>query len=76
MKITGLGEDSRRALKELLARRSPSQYGTYADTVNEIVESVRKNGDAALFAYTERFDGCKVTRENVLVTEEEIAEAY
>ena len=60
MKMIRLGEDSRRALKELLAKRSPSQYGAYLGTVNEIVENVRKNGDAALFAYTERFDGCKV----------------
>ncbi|MCI8465006.1 MAG: histidinol dehydrogenase [Lachnospiraceae bacterium] len=76
MKIRKLGEDSRQALKELLSRRSPSQYGTYADTVNEIVENVKKNGDAALFAYTEQFDGCQVDRDHVLVTEEEIAEAY
>ena len=76
MKIIKLGKDSRQALRELLAKRSPSQYGTYADTVNEIVESVRKNGDAALFAYTEQFDGCKVEKDKVLVTEEEIAEAY
>ncbi len=76
MKMIRLGEDSRRALKELLAKRSPSQYGAYLGTVNEIVENVRKNGDAALFAYTERFDGCKVEKDNVLVTEDEIAEAY
>ncbi len=76
MKILRLGKDSRQALTELLAKRSPSQYGAYADTVNEIVENVRRNGDAALFAYTERFDGCKVDQGNVLVTEAEIAEAY
>ena len=76
MKMIRLGEDSRRALKELLAKRSPSQYGAYLGTVNEIVENVRKNGDAALFAYTERFDGCKVEKDNVPVTEDEIAEAY
>ncbi len=76
MKMIRLGEDSRRALKELLVKRSPSQYGAYLGTVNEIVENVRKNGDAALFAYTERFDGCKVEKDNVLVTEDEIAEAY
>ncbi|MCI9067312.1 MAG: histidinol dehydrogenase [Lachnospiraceae bacterium] len=76
MKMVRLGEDSRRALKELFAKRSPSQYGAYLGTVNEIVENVRKNGDAALFAYTERFDGCQVSPENVLVTEEEIEKAY
>ena len=76
MNIIKLEEESKRNLLELLLKRSPSQYGTYTDTVNEIVENVRKNGDAALFAYTERFDGCIVTKENVLVTEEEIDAAY
>ncbi|MCI8549315.1 MAG: histidinol dehydrogenase [Lachnospiraceae bacterium] len=76
MNIIKLEEESKRNLLELLLKRSPSQYGTYTDTVNEIVENVRKNGDAALFAYTERFDGCIVAKENVLVTEEEIDAAY
>ncbi len=76
MNIIRLEEESKRDLLRLLLKRSPSQYGTYTDTVNEIVENVRKNGDAALFAYTERFDGCIVKKDNVLVTEEEIDAAY
>ena len=76
MRIVKLEESSRRNLLELLLKRSPSQYGTFTDTVNEIVETVREKRDEALFAYTEKFDGCKVNKKNVQVTEEEIAEAY
>ena len=76
MRIVKLEESSRRNLLELLLKRSPSQYGTFTDKVNEIVETVREKRDEALFAYTEKFDGCKVNKDNVQVTEEEIAEAY
>ena len=76
MRIVKLEESSRRNLLELLLKRSPSQYGTFTDKVNDIVETVREKRDEALFAYTEKFDGCKVNKKNVQVTEEEIAEAY
>ena len=42
--------------------------------VAEIITDVRKNGDAALFAYTEKFDKCRLTA--LQVTEEEIEEAF
>ena len=41
--------------------------------VTEIIDNVRKNGDAALFAYCEKFDKAKLTE--LLVSEEEFAEA-
>lgn len=62
-------------LKDLL-KRSPSNYGQYADTVNEIVEDVRDNGDAALFSYTKKFDKADIHAGNVRVTQAEIDEAY
>ena len=40
--------------------------------VTEIIDNVRKNGDAALFAYCEKFDKAKLTE--LLVSEEEFAE--
>ncbi|MGS2779526.1 histidinol dehydrogenase [Robertmurraya sp. GLU-23] len=43
-------------------------------TVKMIIEDVRKNGDTALFAYTEKFDRATLT--SMLVSEEEIREAY
>ena len=42
--------------------------------VTEIIENVKKNGDAALYAYCERFDKAKLS--TLEVTEEEIDEAF
>ncbi len=42
--------------------------------VSDIIYNVRKNGDKALKEYSEKFD--KVTLDSLLVTEEEIEEAY
>ena len=41
--------------------------------VDAVIEAVRKNGDAALLEYTEKFDGVKL--ENLQVSDEEIARA-
>ncbi|MFC0477133.1 histidinol dehydrogenase [Robertmurraya beringensis] len=43
-------------------------------TVKAIIEDVRKNGDTALFSYTEKFDRATLT--SMQVSEEEIREAY
>ena len=42
-------------------------------TVSEIIDTVRNEGDKALYAYCEKFDGAKLT--SLLVSEEEIDEA-
>ncbi|WP_018394567.1 histidinol dehydrogenase [Bacillus sp. 37MA] len=42
--------------------------------VRAIINEVKENGDRALFAYTEKFDGAKLT--GLKVTQEEINEAY
>ena len=44
------------------------------DIVADIIDSVRKRGDCALFEYCERFDKAKLT--SLEVTEEEINEAF
>lgn len=44
------------------------------ETVAEIIENVKKNGDKALFEYCEKFDG--VTLSSLVVTEEEIDKAF
>ena len=59
-----------------LLKRSPNQYTEYEQTVNEIVNNVRDNGDKAVFEYTQKFDGANITSENIVVTKEEIQEAY
>ena len=42
----------------------------------EIVANVRKNKDEAIFEYSKKFDGADINADNILVTEEEIKEAY
>ena len=69
-------EETRKNLLENLLKRSPNSYQEYEGRVNEIIETVRKDRDAAVFSYTEKFDGAKIDSENIRVTEEEIREAY
>ncbi len=76
MRILDLTEESRKNILEDLLKRSPSSYGKFEDAVTEIVNNVKKNGDEALFAYTREFDKAELSKENVIVTQEEIDEAY
>ncbi|MBQ9633385.1 MAG: histidinol dehydrogenase [Lachnospiraceae bacterium] len=63
-------------IQDSLLKRSPHSYGQYEKTVAEIIERVRKEGDAALAAYTEQFDHVHIAANELLVTEAEIQEAY
>lgn len=76
MRIIELTEDARTNILENLLKRSPNSYGEFEGRVNEIIENVRANRDAAIFDYTKRFDGADINAENILVTEDEIKEAY
>ena len=44
--------------------------------MNAIIEEVRTKRDEAIFAYTKQFDGADINADNILVTEDEIKEAY
>ena len=68
IKIMKYGEVSN---SEIFARSVPET--DVAGTVAEIIENVRKNGDAALFAYCEKFDKAKLS--SLVVSKEEIDEA-
>ncbi|MGS0765352.1 histidinol dehydrogenase [Syntrophomonas curvata] len=48
----------------------------YEARVAEIGRQVREQGDRGVFACTLKFDGASINRENFLVSDEEIAEAY
>ncbi len=76
MRIVTLDENSKQNLLNDLLKRSPNHYGDFIDRVNDIIHTVRKNGDEAIFDYTKRFDGAKIDASNVRVTQEEIDEAY
>lgn len=61
------------AVESWISMRRGSLSGV-KDTVNTIIEEVRSNGDAALFALTERFDHQKLT--SLCISQDEIDAAY
>lgn len=76
MRIEKLDQNTKKDLLEKLLKRSPTSYGLYEQSVREILDDVRDRRDQALFEYTEKFDGARISADNILVTEEEIREAY
>ena len=68
MRKIKLTKDAVDGLLDNLLKRSPNNYGQYTDAVNEIVETVKKDGDAAVFEYTKKFDGADITPENFIVS--------
>lgn len=62
-------------LQDILSREnSVEKVANIEKTVAEIIKTVRKNGDKALFEYTEKFDGVKLN--SLKVKESEIEESY
>ena len=76
MRILKLTKETQTNILENLLKRSPNSYGEFENRVNEIIQNVRENRDAAIFDYTLKFDGAVISKENIQVTEAEIQEAY
>ncbi len=76
MRIIELDNNSKNNILENLLKRSPNSYGTYESAVADILSNVKANGDAAVFEYTKKFDGFDLNSDNIVVTKEEIEEAY
>ena len=76
MRIQKLNSDTKKNLLEDLLKRSPNNYGQYEASVKEILDKVKEEKDAAVFAYTAKFDGAELTADTIEVTEAEIEEAY
>lgn len=76
MRTIKLTAETKKNLLEDLLQRSPNSYGEYTQRVNAILEDVKTRRDEAIFDYTSRFDGVEINAETILVTEEEIEEAY
>lgn len=76
MRIVKLTAESKKNLLNDLLKRSPNNYTQYQDTVQEIVDNVRENGDKGLFEYTKKFDKADINAGNIKVTDSEIEEAY
>ena len=76
MRIVKLTKESKSNILENLLKRSPNSYGKFEAAVGEILSNVRANKDAALFKYTKDFDKADINASNIVVTKEEIEEAY
>ena len=76
MKIIELTKETTEDILENLLKRSPNNYSEFEGRVNDIIEDVRRRRDEAVFEYTKRFDGADICADNILVTEEEISQAY
>lgn len=65
------GEDRKRILS-----RAGLSVREVVSKVAKIVEDVRKRGDRALIKYTRMFDGVKLSKRRIRVSQREIREAY
>ena len=69
-------DETKNNILEDLLKRSPNSYGKFEAAVNDILLNVRTNKDEALFKYTKDFDKADINASNIVVTKEEIEEAY
>ena len=76
MRIVKLTDETKNNILENLLKISPNSYGKFEAAVGEILSNVRANKDAALFKYTKDFDKADINASNIVVTKEEIEEAY
>ena len=76
MRTIVLNEAAKNDILENLLKRSPNSYGKYEASVAAILADVKEKKDDALFEYTKRFDGADIDASNIVVTKEEIEEAY
>ena len=76
MRIVKLTDETKNNILENLLKRSPNSYGKFEAAVGDILANVRANKDEALFKYTNDFDKADINASNIVVTKEEIEEAY
>ena len=76
MRIVKVNKDSIANILSDLLKRSPNSYGKFEAAVNDILLNVRTNKDEALFKYTKDFDKADINASNIVVTKDEIEEAY
>ena len=56
MRTVKLTKESTKDILENLLKRSPNNYGKFESTVAQILDKVKNEGDAALFAYTKEIE--------------------
>jgi histidinol dehydrogenase len=75
LKIVRLGACSRKE-REALLRRSELDVDTVLPRVTRIISDVRRNGDRALLMYTRRFNGVRLSVDEIRVKEGEFRAAF
>ncbi|HHV97170.1 MAG TPA: histidinol dehydrogenase [Clostridiaceae bacterium] len=75
-KIIKSGTDEEKEFFKKLSRRNAMDNGEIEGTVKEIIDNVRKNGDKALYEYTNKYDRVDTTKYKLKVEDREIQEAY
>lgn len=73
MKIIEYNKTNQKELQKIM-QRGDQIYYDIEETVEDIIRSVRENGDKSLLGYTEKFDGAKLR--SLQVSDEEFEVAY
>lgn len=76
IRVIDIRKNKENELYEKLISRNQADFGDAAVKTEEIVNAIRKKGDEALLDYTEKFDGVRLDRDSLRVSEEEIDAAY
>lgn len=62
--------------REELAKRRVSYLDQHEPAVRQMIDAVRAQGDQAVIELTERFDGVRLSKEELMVSPEETRQAY
>ena len=76
VEIGRLREKNKKEFVKGLLDRTRPDFSEIDLIVKDILQSVEKNGDKAVFEYTKKFDKVDITEKNILVEREEIDAAY
>ena len=74
-KLVSGTKENLKATVEKLGIRGKMDLKPVIETVQQVIDNIRDNGDKALLGYTEKFDGVKLEASQLRVTDEEIAAA-
>lgn len=69
-------KDMAQADYERVLKRSEVETGSVLDKVEKIIDNVKERGDEALVEYTKAFEDVDILKDCILVTSQEIDEAY
>lgn len=76
MRIVNLTKESKNTLLQDLLKRSPNNYGQYESVVADIIDQVKTRKDDAVKEFTKKFDKWDTDQMPLMVSKEEIEEAY